>query len=79
MEEKLIMGNVLTLTKNICELLNHATIESPNHHDAFNKALDEYLELQHKIYKHMEEKGWYQTQNVTADKIEKAKEKYCED
>ena len=79
MEEKLIMGNVLTLTKGICEMLTHATIGSPNNYDVFNKALDEYLELQHKVYAFMEKQGWYVTECTTADKIEKTKEKYNEE
>jgi len=79
MEQKLIMSNVLTLTKGICEMLTHATIESPNNYDVFNKALDSYLELQHKVYAFMEERGWYVTECTTPDKIAKTKEKYNED
>ncbi len=79
MEEKLIMGNVLTLTKGLCEMLTHATIESPNNCEVFNKVLDGYLDLQHKIYKFMEDQGWYNTEETTPDKILKVKVKYNED
>lgn len=79
MEEKLIMGNILTLTKNLCELLTHATIQSPNNHEVMNKTLDDYLELQHKIYKFMEDQGWYITECITPDKLENTKNKYDEE
>jgi spore coat protein CotF len=76
MEEKLIMSNTLSLIKGLCGTLTHATIESPNNSKEFNKALDDCLELQNKVYKFMESKGWYQTEAVTQDKIEKVKQKY---
>lgn len=76
MEEKLIMGNILTLTKNICELLLHACIESPNNNDVLDDVLDEYLSLQHDIYSIMEQQGMYKISFVDDEKISQTKSKF---
>lgn len=76
MEEKLMIGNVLTLTKNLCDILMHATIESPNNHNILRDTLDEYLRLQSDIYNAMVQKGWYINVSVDSSKIIQAKSKF---
>lgn len=78
MEDKLIMNNVLSLTKEMCNLLLHGTIESstPKIHSTFNDSLNECLEIQNDLYITMTEKGWYQVQQVEDQKITDAKNKF---
>jgi len=78
MEDKTVMHTLLTLSKNMCEILVHGTIESSNVEvkKCFKKALDKYLTIQENIYTLMEEKGWYKLENTTESKIKKAKNKF---
>jgi len=78
MDAKLIMNTILTMTKNMSDILYHGTLESSNAnvHNAFRQQLDECLNLQNEIYKFMEQKGWYQMQNVEQTKISQTKNKY---
>lgn len=77
MESKLIMSNVLTLTKNLCDILMHATIEAQENSKVFKNSLNSFLELQEDIYEVMLEHGWYQVEQVTEDKLSQARNKYC--
>lgn len=77
MEEKLMISNLLTLTKNLCDILMHATIESAKNYNVFKESLNSYLELQNNLATIMTEQGWYQLEIVDQTKIEQAKTKYC--
>lgn len=78
MESKLIMNNILTQTKNMCDILYHGSIESstPNVHNVFCSILNECLELQNEIFNFMQQKGWYNLENVEQQKIDKVKTKF---
>ena len=78
MESKLIMNTILTSTKNISDILYHGSVESstPDIHKAFRNTLNECLDLQNEIFTFMEQKGWYQVEQVEQQKIDKAKEKF---
>lgn len=76
MEEKLMFTNVLTLTKNLCGLLLHGTIESVNINKQICDTLDNYLNIQNKLYLKMVDKGWYQISNVEQQKVEQIKQKF---
>ena len=77
MESKLIMNTILTSTKNISDILYHGSVESstPDIHKAFRNTLNECLDLQNEIFTFMEQKGWYQVEQVEQQKIDQAKEK----
>ena len=77
MEEKLMISNLLTSTKNLCDILMHATIESTKNYNVFKESLNSYLELQNNLATIMTEQGWYQLEIVDQTKIEQAKTKYC--
>ena len=64
MDDKNIMENLLLTCKGACDLFMHGSIESstPNVHQAFTSALNKTLSMQERIYKQMEQKGWYTTQ-----------------
>ncbi len=78
MESKLIMNTILTSTKNISDILYHGSVESstPDIHKAFRNTLNECLDLQNEIFTFMEQKGWYQVEQVEQQKIDQAKEKF---
>lgn len=78
MEEKNVLNNVLSLTKNMCEILFHGNIESSNKtvEKVFNNALNDYLTLQKEIFNLMKEKEYYTLEEVNESKIEKTRLKH---
>lgn len=78
MEEKTITNNILTISKNLIDILMHGTIESSheNVREMFCDSLNNCLNIQNEIYNYMVSKGYYQITNVEQNKIEQAKEKY---
>ncbi len=80
MKDKDIYTNLLTLTKNLSTLLLHASMEASNEEvfDSFNDALNETVQLQHSVYKCMEESGFYQMQNVDEKLINQTQDKFSE-
>ena len=78
MQDKDLMENELLVIKGVCDLYLHGTIESSTAevHTAFQKALEETLNIQNKIYNLMAEKGWYKTDVAEQTKIDSAKQKY---
>ena len=78
MDDKCIMENLLLTTKGACDLYLHATIEAstPNVNQTFNSALNSSLSMQDRIYKQMEQKGWYSADNAPQQKIDQVKQKY---
>lgn len=79
MDDKLIMDNILTSVKSVCDLMLHGSIESatPNVHTAFAQGLNDTLCMQNEIYNKMAQKGWYPAQNAEQQKIEAAKQKFA--
>lgn len=78
MEEKLMISNVLTLTKNLCDILLHGTIESSNNHVIIRDVLNDYLGLQSEIYNIMVQEGWYKNVPVESSKIQQLKNKFSQ-
>ena len=79
MNDQAIMENLLLITKGACDLYMHGTIESntQNVHQAFDSALDDNLNMQADIYKQMEAKGWYQTQQAQAQQVAQVRQKFA--
>lgn len=78
MEEKLMVSNILTLTKNLCDILMHGTIESSVNHVIIRDVLNDYLGLQSEIYNIMVQQGWYQNVQVDSSKIMQLKNKFSQ-
>lgn len=78
MESKLIMNTLLTVTKEVSDILFHGSIESstPNIHTTFRNILNETLDIQNEIFKFMEQKGWYTLEQVEQTKIDQVKNKF---
>ena len=78
MYDRNLMQDILLLEKGVCDLYMHGAIESStqNINQTFKSALNESLCMQDDIYKKMEAKGWYQTENAQQDKINTLKQKY---
>lgn len=78
MEDKELMEKELLLSKSICDLYLHATLEATTLevHKAFKEALIESLDIQNKIFNLMSEKGWYQMQNIDQQQIDTVKQKF---
>lgn len=78
MDDKCIMENLLLTTKGACDLYMHGSIESPtaNVHQAFTSALNDTLCMQDKIYKQMEQRGWYAVEKAPQQKMDQIKQKY---
>lgn len=78
MEDRVIMDNILSVTKGACDLMMHGTIESATTdvHSAFKSTLDDCLKMQNEIYSKMSAKGWYPSQQVEKEKVTQAKQKF---
>ncbi len=78
MESKLIMNTLLTVTKDVSDILYHGSIESSttNIHTTFRNILNETLDIQNEIFKFMEQKGWYTLEQVEQTKIDQVKNKF---
>ena len=78
MDDKCIMENLLLTAKGACDLYMHGTLEAstPDVHRTFNSALNDTLSMQDKIYKQMEQKGWYTTQKAPQQDMAQVKQKY---
>lgn len=79
MQDKVIMDNILTSVKSVCELMMHGTIESstPNVNSTFKSALNDCLCIQNEIYGKMAQKGWYPSQSAPQQQIDQTKQKYA--
>ena len=79
MDDRCIMENLLLTTKGVCDLYVHGTIESStaNVHQTFDQALSDSLCIQNDIYKKMQAKGWYQTEQAEQQKIMKVKNQFA--
>ena len=78
MDDKCTMEKLLLTTKGVCDLYLHGTIESStaNVHQTFSGALNDTLCLQDAIYKQMEQRGWYTTDQAQQQKIDQVKQKF---
>lgn len=78
MNDKNLMEEILLLVKGGSDLYLHGTIESStlNVHDTFFNTLCDILKMQNEVYSKMANKGWYPTEKVEQQKIEKVKEKF---
>lgn len=79
MDDKHLMENILLLEKGVCDLLMHATIESPTPkvHEVFCSSLNSSLAMQDDIYDKMASEGWYPTENADQQKIRSVKQKFA--
>ena len=78
MNDRDIMENLLLTTKGALDLYMHGAIESgtENVHQAFNTAFNQTLQMQDSIYKQMENKGWYASEQAEPQKIKQVKQKF---
>lgn len=78
MQDQVIMDNILTSVKNVCDIFMHGAIESstPNVNSAFKQALNDCLCMQNEIYTKMASKGWYPSETAPQQQIQQAKQKY---
>ena len=72
------MQDILLLEKGACDLYMHGTIESStqNINQTFKTALNSSLAMQDDIYKKMQSKGWYPTEQVQQNQIDTVKQKF---
>ena len=79
MDDRELIENELLTIKGVCDLYMHGTIESTNAdvHNAFKQALNESLDIQNKLYNLMVERGWYQTENISAQEMASSKQKFA--
>ncbi len=78
MQDRLLMQDILMLEKGVCDLYMHGAIESStvNVNETFKCALNDSLSMQEEIYKKMEQKGWYKTQQAPQQQIDTLKQKF---
>ena len=78
MEDKQAMENILLSAKGVCDLYMHGALEASDTrvHQAFDRALNESICIQDDLYKKMQAKGWYPTEQVDQQKIDKVKQKF---
>ena len=79
MNDQTIMENLLLTTKGVCDLYLHGAIESgtQNVHSAFDGALRQSLGMQDGIYRQMQQKGWYATQQATQQHMDAVRGKFA--
>ena len=78
MNDRDIMENLLLTTKGVLDLYMHGAIESgtENVHNAFNTAFNQTLQMGDSIYKQMENRGWYASEQAEPQKIQQVKQKF---
>ena len=78
MNDRDLMQDMLLLEKGACDLYMHRTIESAgsNVNQTFRTALNSSLNMQDDIYKKMQSKGWYPTEQVPQNQIDSVKQKF---
>ena len=78
MQDKDLMQDILMLEKGVCDLYMHGSIEASTNsiNQTFKSALNESLSMQESLYKDMEQKGWYTTEQADRSKIETLKQKF---
>lgn len=76
-ENKVILENILTLTKSLVTLYLDATVESSNEsvRNIFNNGLTQSLEMQDEIYQNMKNDGMYNVENVSSSCVKKVYKK----
>lgn len=81
MSNKVILENILTLTKSLGTLYLNGTIEASNKdtRKLMEKGLQETLCMQEEIYQMMVDDGYYQVCNVKPTEIEKLYSKLTKD
>lgn len=81
MNNKVILENILTLTKSLNTLYLNGTIEASNKEvrKLMEKGLQESLSMQEEIYQMMVNDGYYQVCNVNPTEIEKLYTKLTKD
>lgn len=79
MSDKDLMENLLTGTKNACDLYLHGSIESatPQVHEAFHAALNDALCMQENVYKQMQSRGWYAVEQEQPQRLQQVKQKFA--
>lgn len=80
-ENKVVLENILTLTKSLVTLYLNATVESSNEsvRNVFNNGLIETLEMQDELYQNMKNDGMYTVENISSSAIKKAMKKLTKD
>ena len=80
MNDQSIMENLLLTTKGVCDLYMHGVIESSTQsvHQAMGIALKDSLNMQSDIYKQMESRGWYQSEQAPAQQINQVHQKFAQ-
>ena len=78
MQDKDLYENVLNGTKLLSGILMHGSLESSDDeiNKTFIKASQNILEIQHKVYKKMEEENWYKMEYVKETAITKVLNKH---
>lgn len=81
MNNKVILENILTLTKSLNTLYLNGTIEASNKEvrKMMEKGLQDSLNMQEEIYQMMVDDGYYQVCNVKSTEIEKLYNKLTKD
>lgn len=81
MNNKVILENILTLTKSLNTLYLNGTIEASNKEvrKMMEKGLQDSLSMQEEIYQMMVDDGYYQVCNVKSTEIEKLYNKLTKD
>lgn len=76
--DKELMENHLLVVKGVCDLYMHGCLESTTAevHAAFQKGLEEALNIQNKLYNLMAARNWYSTELAEETKVASAKQKY---
>ncbi|MCL2559073.1 MAG: spore coat protein [Turicibacter sp.] len=78
-KDELIMMDVLSLLKGLCDLYMHGATEAacPKVNTAFKQALSDTLTLQKEVFDAMEQKGWYKIPSETQKNIDKVVKKFA--
>lgn len=78
MTDKEMLTDSLSSEKFMTDHYNHYANEcaSPSLMNEFMNLLSEEHQIQHDVFTEMQKRGWYQTQDAPAEKIQQAKLKF---
>lgn len=73
-----IINDLLIAEKNLCSIYSTAVTEAstPNVRENLKSVLTCELDIQNQVFKTMEQKGWYQTEQAERTKINEAMNKF---
>lgn len=80
MSDREYMDDILLTSKTLSAMYHYAVQESSTNdvHTNFKNILNDSLDMQHRIFSQMEQKGWYNMQPAPQNEVDQVKQKFTQ-